>query len=228
MITLGVSAFWVLLVFCAVIILGCIAENEERVATVVFFIGFFILNFLGSWGLVEWVYHHVRWVPLFLLGYAIGGFCYALFRWIFLVSASSQVYKFEKMNFLGRKGVEDSDTIRVVPLELRKEWILYVETNGLSKTKFSDHINDVTRWATFWVFGLICFVTLSPIALRPETGEPRLDQDPRLAAAFTRRVQESKHDKRLRHPFSDQRRRLPPAPPIRPRPDQRRPDGPHQ
>jgi len=31
-------------------------------------------------------------------------------------------------------------------------------------------------FAAWVVFGLICFVTLSPIALRPETGEPRLDR----------------------------------------------------
>jgi hypothetical protein len=31
-------------------------------------------------------------------------------------------------------------------------------------------------FAAWTTFGLICFVTLSPIALRPETGDPKLER----------------------------------------------------
>ena len=37
-------------------------------------------------------------------------------------------------------------------------------------------VRKLAVFAAWVVFGLICFVTLSPIALRPETGEPRLDR----------------------------------------------------
>ena len=46
-------------------------------------------------------------------------------------------------------------------------------------------VRKFTVFAAWITFGLICFVTLSPIWLRPETGEPRLERFVAYAALGT-------------------------------------------
>lgn len=156
----GTFWFWAL---CAaeLVLLFIFVENEKGWSATVSLLTFgALLQWCGQIDILGYAWAH----PIHILGalasYFLIGFGWSTFKWFDFVVGRKHEYEEMKADFLRSKG-QPSNT-KVVPEELRKEWIQQLGYRHTQKWGEPPQIRDNKarwmHWASMWPISIICYL----------------------------------------------------------------------
>lgn len=166
LLAVGSFAFWFVLVVGFLLMTWATEGERGFGAFLILLLTISAFQIFGDADIVAYVFGNPVHMLVWIFVYFVSGTVWSVAKWWLWCKDLRHRYEDEKLKFLVGKGISGT---RVIPKELRQEWLNVISTSGLwyrtlgKKPEVLENKSRILNWMTYWPCSFVFTIFNDPI-----------------------------------------------------------------